>query len=402
MGFNPFEEKGIPIEKQLCSWQELNVKPYHKYKVDPYTRTRGIMMNGIEVEAAFFSHQFARHTDDMDIKRNLALVRRVEQQQQKMINWMIPADEGTLAVTVGYEQVAVDLTAFLAETEPDAYAKSVLNFALLEDFDHLYRYANLMKLLEGKEASEITRQYTEITVGRPTIVEHRHPFDEIRQHFNSKQANILTKLHALTIVAAEQQTMNYYMNVGNRIRDTGGRGLYEEIAQIEEQHVSHYESLLDPNMSWFERLLLHEYNECWLYYSFIMHEPSGYVRMHWEKHLAQEIEHLKIAAELMMKYEDRDPREFLPKEMPAEFKFQSNIDYVRKLLATQINLTANGTEFVPLSSLPKDHRYYRTQEMLNTGGVPSEQVIQRIKEKDGKDYRQELAGPHPVAEYRQK
>jgi rubrerythrin len=401
MGFNPLQEKGIPLEKQLCSWQELNVKPYDKAKVDPYTRTRGILMNGIEIEAAIFSHQFARHTDDMELKQKLAMTRRIEQQQQKMINWMIPGDESTLSVTIGYEQVAVDLTAYLAQTEPDPYAKQVLDFALIEDFDHLYRYANLMKLTEDKAASDITRQYTEITVGRPTILEHRHPFDEIRNHFDRRQADIRTKLHALTIVAAEQQTMNFYMNVGDRFRDEIGRNLYQEIAQIEEQHVSQYESLLDPGMSWFERLLLHEYNECWLYYSLMQHEPNGYARSHWEMHLAQELEHLKLACELMRKYEDRDPEALLPKELPEPFKFQPNINYVRKILETQIDLTANGPEFAPVSSLPRDFRYFKAQAMLNKDGAPSQQVIQRVIEKFGKDYRQELAGPHPVAAYRQ-
>jgi hypothetical protein len=213
MTFNPLEEKGIPIEKQLRNWSELNVTPYDKKKVHPYSRTRGILMNGIEVEGAIFSHQFARHTYDMEIKKKLAMTRRIEQQQQKAINWMLPADESVLEITIGYEQVAVDLTAFLARTEPDPYVKAALDFALLEDFDHLYRYANLLDLVQGKKAEEITGKYTEITVGRPTIAEHRHPFDDVRKPYDAKKAAFITKLHVLTIVAAEQQTMNFYMNV---------------------------------------------------------------------------------------------------------------------------------------------------------------------------------------------
>lgn len=84
-----------------------------------------------------------------------------------------------LEVTIGYEQVAVDLTAILARTEPDKYVKAALDLALLEDFDHLYRYANLIDLVQGKRAEEITGSFTEITVGRPTVAEHHHPKDEI-------------------------------------------------------------------------------------------------------------------------------------------------------------------------------------------------------------------------------
>lgn len=151
MSFNPLTEKGISIDRQLRSWSELNVKPYRSEDVDPYTRTRVITLNGIEVESILFSHQFARHTDRQDIRRYLAMTRRVEQQQQKAVNWLIPGNESNLEVTIGYEQVAVDLTAYLARTEPDPYLKQAFEFGLLEDFDHLYRYANLLDLLDGKK-----------------------------------------------------------------------------------------------------------------------------------------------------------------------------------------------------------------------------------------------------------
>lgn len=114
MSFNPFKERGIPAEKQLRPWSELNVKPYDKNEVHPYTKARIILMNGVEVEGAIFSHQFARNLDDPELKKQLALTRRAEQQQQKAINWLSPGDETPLETTIGYEQVAVDLTAFLS------------------------------------------------------------------------------------------------------------------------------------------------------------------------------------------------------------------------------------------------------------------------------------------------
>src|SRR5690606_10182752 len=104
------------------------------------TRCRVIAMNGIEVEAIINSHQTARHTMDAGLKQRLAMVRRIEQQQQKAVNWLIPGSENVLEVTIGYEQVAVDLTGWLARHEPDPYLKKVYEFALLEDYDHLYRY----------------------------------------------------------------------------------------------------------------------------------------------------------------------------------------------------------------------------------------------------------------------
>jgi hypothetical protein len=153
MPFNPLEERGIALEDQFRPWSELSPEPYDKYEVDPYTRTRVILMNGIEVESIMFSHQFARHTDNLEVKRALALSRRVDAQQQKVVNGLNPGEQSPLETTIGYEQVAVDLTAWLARHEPDPDIKQALDFALLEDFDHLYRYSDLYDLLEGKDAA---------------------------------------------------------------------------------------------------------------------------------------------------------------------------------------------------------------------------------------------------------
>ncbi|MCE0447136.1 hypothetical protein LT493_30290 [Streptomyces tricolor] len=49
MTFNPLEQRGIPLDRQLRSWRELNVQPIDPDRCDPYTRCRIITMNGIEV-----------------------------------------------------------------------------------------------------------------------------------------------------------------------------------------------------------------------------------------------------------------------------------------------------------------------------------------------------------------
>src|SRR3546814_16702178 len=155
-------------------------------------------MNGIEVEAAMNSHQMSRHTVDGGRKQTVALVWRVEQQQQKDGNWLIPGDESVIANTIGYEQVAVDLTSWLARHEPDPYLKKVYEFALLEDYDHLYRYANLMDLMgEGRKAQDITGDLPEILPGRPTIFEHRDPREELRRTMKRTAADRQSEIDAL-------------------------------------------------------------------------------------------------------------------------------------------------------------------------------------------------------------
>lgn len=403
MTFNPLKEKGIPLERQLRNWSELAVAPYETRSVHPYTRCRVIAMNGIEVEAIMNSHQMARHTVDAGLKQKLALVRRIEQQQQKAVSGLVPGDESTIANTIGYEQVAVDLTSWLARHEPDPYLKKVYDFALLEDFDHLYRYANLMEMMgEERTAQDITGDLTEIFPGRPTIFEHRDPHDELRRPMTLTAADTQSVLNAITIVSAEQQTMNFYMNVANRPENPLARALYQEIAQIEEQHVTHYESILDPSLSWLTNLVLHEYNECWLYWSSMQTESDPRIQAIWELHLNMEIEHLRIACECMKEIEGRDAAEFLPqKGMPEPLKFEPNKEYVRNVLAQSCDWTAYDAVFVPVTELASEHRYFKYQQVVNAGGCPSEQVIDEHRRQFGGEYRFSTEGPHPVEALRE-
>jgi hypothetical protein len=104
----------------------------------------------------------------------------------------------------------------------------------------------------------------------------------------------------------------------------------------------------------------------------------------------------------LKKAENRDPAEFLPKALPEPVVFESNKTYIREVLATQVQLTADLDSFVPVDSLPRDHRYFRYQQAVNGNGlVPSERVIDDYIRAKGTDYRWEIQGPHPVSRLRQ-
>ena len=398
---NPLDQPGMPVEDQFRSWSEMNVEPFDKLEVDPYTRTRVILMNGIEVESIMFSHQFARHTDNLEIKRALATSRRSDAMQQKVVNGLNPGDQTPLETTIGYEQVAVDLTAWLARHEPDPMLKQALDFALLEDFDHLYRYANLYELIDGKDATDLTDHLTEITPGRPTVVEHRHPVDDVRGHYDTHTVDPLSRLHVMTIISGEQQTMNFYMNHGTDWIEPIARGLYAEIALIEEQHVTHYESLLDPLDSWLKQLVFHEYNEVYLYWSMLQQEQDRRIKAIWELHLDMEIGQLHAACDLLRRFDGVEPEEILPPELPdTPVTFEPNKAYVREILESQIDLRADGLDYVPVQSLPDDHRYFRYQDTVNAGGTPSEQVIDDNRARAGREFRDETEGENPIPDLR--
>lgn len=395
---NPFQQKPGNVADGILNWSSVYPTPYNKMTVDPYTKVRIILMNGIEVEAALFKHQFHRNCLNNDLRRELALSRRVEQQQQKRINWLKPIDETQLETTIGYEHVAVDLTAWLAQNEPNSYVKQALDFALLEDFDHLYRYSNLLDLDSQIPAQQLVKSYVDITPGRPTIAEHRFPYESTKHPVDFKTADIRTMLNTLIITAGEQQTMNFYMNVGNTYHNDLGRQLYLEIAMIEEQHVSQYGSLLDPNATWLENLLLHEYTECYLYYSFYQDELDLNVKSIWELHLEQEISHLHKAVELLNQYEKKDWQQVIPGgEFPKLLQFHDTRDYVRQVLNDQICLTANRENFAPVDQLPQNHEFFLYQSRVNSdvNAVASHNVIVQHQEKFNIDYRAE-SKPNPV------
>src|SRR5918998_5718312 len=158
MGLDIFKEKGVPLEKQQFTWRDMVQAPTSKLDDDAFTRVRIILMNGLEIEANRFSHACARMNKELQLP--LALVRRAEQHQATLVNWLLPADQSPLETTIGYEQVAIEVTAALAQNEPDPYIAQVLRFGLLEDFDHLYRYSALLDRLQGIDANSITQGYT--------------------------------------------------------------------------------------------------------------------------------------------------------------------------------------------------------------------------------------------------
>ena len=404
MSMNPFVEKPIKTAENFYGWNNMALKPYNKFDVDPYTRVRIILANGAEYEAVWFSHQFHRHERDNDLRRDLATLRRKEQQQQKRIASLKPIGEGILEHTIGYEQLAVDLTAIFAQRESDRYVKQAMDFALLEDFDHLYRYADLLEMDKGIIAEKLVGGYTELMPGRPTISEHRFPTDDVKRFTNYKKASGLTKLDINILTAAEQQTMNYYMNQAAFYQNKLGRQLYTEIGMIEEQHVTLYGGLKDTTSTWLEDLLMHEYTECYLYYSLWQDETDRYVKKVWEEHFNDELQHLHVAAELLQKHENKVWQQVIPNgDFPELLAFRSNIDYIRKVLKETVNYTARGEDYSEVGDLPAEAKFFDYQREVNgkDSDVASHNIIRKYIADNGKDYRFQTA-EHPVEELRER
>lgn len=384
------KEKGMPLDQQEFDWQDLVQVPTSKMDDDAMTRVRIIFMNGIEANAVRTQHAFARM--NRDLRLALARVRRVEHHQQTLVNWLLPADLTPLETTIGFEQVAIEVTASIAQHEPNDYMASVYRFGLLEDFDHMYRFAALMDRMDGLDANSILQNYTDITPGRPTSVEHRAPEDDLRQHYDRNAASPLTKLHAITLTAAEQQTHDYYMTIGPMFADSLARQLYAEIASIEQQHVTQYESLTDPDETLIEKWLLHEVAEIYNYYGCLRYETNPRIKAIWERFLNYEIGHFHFVKDIFQRVESRDIDEVVPLSLPEPIDYRQHREFVRSVLSKEVDLRAKGTQLINKDQETKSSPSVQYRTRMNAKGSPSDSVAKGYRWKPGT----ELAAANPL------
>src|SRR5688572_9935735 len=372
MALDIWKTKGTPLARQVFTWRDLVQAPYSKLDDDAFTRVRVILMNGIESEAVRFGHACARMNGELQAA--LAQVRRIEQHQQTMVNWLNPADQSPLETTIGFEQVAIEVTASVAQSEPDPYLAQVYRFGLLEDFDHMYRYSALYDRLEGKDANALLQCYSDVLPGRPTAVEHRAPEDDLRRPYDRAKAAPITKLNALTIMAGENQTHDYYMTIGPMFSDPLARQLYAEIASIEEQHVTQYESIINANETWLEKWLLHEANEVYNYWSCVEYEKNARIQKIWERFLDYELGHFQLVRRLFEDTGHRDAEEIVSRKLPEPIRYESQREFVRRVLEKEVDLRAMERQFVPKQRLKPDNPSVEYARQMNGEGSPTEMV----------------------------
>jgi hypothetical protein len=370
MTINLLTDRGTPLDRQCFTWKDLVQKPISKLDDDAFTRVRTILMNGVELDSLRIKQVALRMNGPL--RRPIAQLMRAEQHQATLINWLIGADHSPIETTIGYEQTAIEVTASVAKLETDPYLAQGYRYALLEDFDHLYRYSALLDRLEGKVANNITQGYTDIVPARPTLVHHRAPEHDLLEPY-PLDASLATKLHAITLTGGEYQTHDYYMNIGPLFSDPMARQLYAEIASVESQHITHYGSMINPNETLLEKLLLQEACEVWNYGACLDQEDHPRLRAIWERFLDYELGHLNAVIELFKEHERRDPAEILGDgTLPEGIVFESHRAYLREVIANETSMRKDGTRFVSESEEGETSLVYRDQ--MNAEGSPSETI----------------------------
>ena len=162
-----------------------------------------------------------------DLRLPLAEVRRVEHHQATMVNWLLGADHSLIETTIGYEQVAIEVTAALAQQEPDAYLAQAYRFGLLEDFDHMHRFSALLDRLEGKDSNNILQSYTDVLPGRPTSssIARRRTICAGHSIARPRAVDEAQRAHARRSRAADAQLLHEHRSVVRRpARTTAVRG----------------------------------------------------------------------------------------------------------------------------------------------------------------------------------
>jgi hypothetical protein len=175
-------------------------------------------------------------------------------------------------------------------------------------------------------------------------------------------------------MAGEHQTHDYYMTVGPSYPDPVGRQLYAEIASIEEQHVTQYESIIDARETWLEKWLLHEATEVYNYASCLEYETNPRIKAIWERFLDYELGQLAYVRELLERHERRDAGEILASALPPLVAYVPHRDFVREVLREESNLTAMGAGFVLRSEETAQSPSKQYRDEMNAEGSPSESV----------------------------
>ena len=159
---NPFEIKKEKIEDGFKELDRLSFAPYADLENNPCARMWILFMNAVEISSVLLKHFLISECACADLRREMALLSRADQFQQKGVTVSLTSPQPLIEQAVLYEQLNTELGAVLAQNETDRYVKAALDFALIEDVDHLYRFSNLLKLESDVKAEIFTGGITEI------------------------------------------------------------------------------------------------------------------------------------------------------------------------------------------------------------------------------------------------
>jgi hypothetical protein len=329
--FNPLDHRGIPLDRQTADWRELNVTGVDPEQVDPYTRRRIVAMSGVENAAVRFDRQVGRLADDPALRGRFDQLRSVEARQRHAVAGLLARPRTVLETALAYEEAAVDLDSWLARAEPDQPRRQVYECDALEDFQHVYRYAELLDALRRSRSGHLVDEATEM------LPASRADESTVAPTSEPAAPDLVSTLNAITMLAIEQQTADFYDSVDTDVLEPPVRPVYREVSWAGRGQVDRHQPLVDPGSSRWEQLVAREYNECRLYHAFLEQESDPRIRAVWELNLQMELAHLRLAGNLLRRFDGREPEEIVGAGLPDPPGFDANRQFLRHLLTTHVD-----------------------------------------------------------------
>ena len=115
-------------------------------------------------------------------------------------------------------------------------------------------------------------------------------------------------------------------------------------------------------------------------------EVDERIKKIWEMFMLFEIEHMRYAAELVKKYDKKDPEEIIGTNIVIPCRFKSQKKYVQDILKKEIDKRLdNNMGYTTIDELPDDWESYSVQEAVAEDGAPTETTIRLIMIADNRD-----------------
>ena len=187
-------------------------------------------------------------------------------------------------------------------------------------------------------------------------------------------------------MSAEQQTHNFYAEHGFMYGNNDLKRLYAEICDVEEEHVTMYETLIDPNETMIEKWVIHEFCEVCNYYNCYKDEVNDKLKLIWEEMTQMELAHLHLAIDVLKKCEKRTPEEIIGSKIVSPCHFESQKQYVAEIINSQADKRlGENYDYLFIDELPKDWASYEVQKQVSKDGAPSEKAVWLGKKAIGRD-----------------
>ena len=164
----PFDSIPPALEQGIYSLDEtlsaLSLAPHA-----PYSALRALSLHAMEGFSQVLSHQAALFSSSQDIRRQLALIRRIDARQQITLSSLpLPhGDEPSRGIFLS--MLGLEFSAALAQRLQEGELRKALDFTVPEYQDAIYRLSNLLMLEKNMPAQKILGGYAEIMPGRPLM-----------------------------------------------------------------------------------------------------------------------------------------------------------------------------------------------------------------------------------------